>query len=94
VKNLFQSLPFKRNLQRYTTEAELEDLKARRAEQQKKDGYVERWLKKRGGQAAARPGKSKASVPAAAPVAQAAASSRQVRKEIGRLAVGPPPCTS
>ena len=65
------------------TDAELAELRIRQAEQQKKDGYVERWLKKRGGQAMARRGPAKGDVPTAAPTAQA---SRQVREEIGRLA--------
>lgn len=59
------------------------DLQARQTEQQKRDGYVERWLKKRGGQATARRGPAKGEVTAAA---HAGAGSRQVREEISRLA--------
>jgi hypothetical protein len=60
------------------------ELQAQRRTQQNTDGYIERWLKKRGGQAAARPGTSKGdTIPAAA---AGAAGSEQVREDVLKMA--------
>ena len=62
-------------------------LAARRSAQEARDGYIERWLKKRGGRATARAeGDASAEARQQAQAAAAAAARRGVRTEIGELA--------